>query len=103
MFQLLSLRRTSTEEPRLDDVAKLGTGALPFEQLLGVVPTHPPPWQAAANQNYLALFVSSSRYHDDAARCLSDEMRNGTKDEWMVVAWATSFPSGFALGCHRRF
>ena len=66
MIRIHNLLRTSTEEPRLDDEAELGTGALPLEQLLGVVPAHAPPGQAASNQNYFALFVSSSCYHDDA-------------------------------------
>jgi hypothetical protein len=49
--------RSGTQEPRLDDVTKLGRGTLPREDLNRVVPSHAAEGRAASDEDYLGLIL----------------------------------------------
>jgi len=63
-------RRTGSEEPGLDDEAELGRGALPLQELFGVVPTHPAPGGAASHEDDFALIRSGFGFrHGGGVQC----------------------------------
>lgn len=62
-------QRTCSHEPRLDNEAKFGAGALVFDHLHGMVPSHTTLGGSASDKDDFALFITGSSNHFGSLFC----------------------------------